>query len=136
MSVYFSICVSLSVGLILGAVGGGKKEADKRTIRRNKSQEISNSSVKRQVCSVCHPCSFAGAALVQLLSHTWHYGAKDGRICKQHVGVDCCCSERYFHHVCLCGIYQKKRVRVLLTACKERKKMCAATVGAGMHIGR
>ena len=48
----------------------------------------------------------------------------------------CCCSERYFHHVCLCGIYQKKRVRVLLTACKERKKMCAATVGAGMHIGR
>lgn len=30
MSVYFSICVSLSVGLILGAVGGGKKEADKK----------------------------------------------------------------------------------------------------------
>ena len=30
MSVYFSICVSLSVGLILGAVGGGVKEADKK----------------------------------------------------------------------------------------------------------
>ena len=129
MSVYFSICVSLSVGLILGAVGGGVK---KKLIKKDYTQKQIARNIK-----VCHlPCSFAGAALVQLLSHTWHYGAKDGRICKQHVGVDCCCSERYFHHVCLCGIYQKKRVRVLLTACKERKKMCAATVGAGMHIGR
>ena len=36
MSVYFSICVSLSVGLILGAVGGGVK---KKLIKKDYTQK-------------------------------------------------------------------------------------------------
>lgn len=36
MSVYFSICVSLSVGLLLGAVGGGVK---KKLIKKDYTQK-------------------------------------------------------------------------------------------------
>ena len=132
MSVYFSICVSLSVGLILGAVGGGVK---KKLIKKDYTQK----QIARNIKFISKAAGLLKyvTCLVLLLGLLWcSYYLILGIMEPQHVGVDCCCSERYFHHVCLCGIYQKKRVRVLLTACKERKKMCAATVGAGMHIGR
>ena len=92
----FSICVSLSVGLILGAVGGGVK---KKLIKKDYTQK----QIARNIKFISKAAGLLGVTCLVLLlgllwcsyyPHTWHYGAKDGRICKQHVGVDCCCSER------------------------------------------
>ena len=133
MSVYFSICVSLSVGLILGAVGGGVK---KKLIKKDYTQK----QIARNIKFISKAAGLLKyvTCLVLLLGLLWcsYYlilGIMEPKMAEYANNM----SELIVAVLSvICGIYQKKRVRVLLTACKERKKMCAATVGAGMHIGR
>ena len=67
MSVYFSICVSLSVGLILGAVGGGVK---KKLIKKDYTQKQIARNIKfiskAAGLFFCWGCS--GAAIISYLA--------------------------------------------------------------------